>query len=70
MKIFILILDIVVILLTLYLLVDIVLFVNKNKKSKEINNYLDPRLKVLKILTIVLTVISLLLVFNNIFDFL
>ena len=70
MKTFILILDIVVILLTLYLLVDIVLFVNKNKKSKDINNYLNPRLKVLKLLTIVLTVISLLLVFNNIFDFL
>lgn len=67
MKITILILDIICIILVLYLTIDIIIYTKKSegKKVEEVNKYLAPRIKYLKLLTIVLCILGIIISIYN-----
>ena len=67
MKTIILVLDIICIIAVLYLTIDIVIYTKKSegKKVEEVNRYLAPRIKYMKILTIILCILGIIISIYN-----
>ena len=67
MKTFILVLDVICIIAVLYLTIDIVIYTKKSegKKVEEVNRYLAPRIKYMKILTIILCILGIIISVYN-----
>ena len=70
MKNVLLILDLICVLVSVYIMVDAAIFMNKNNKEKEVKNYLEPRMKFIKIVMIVLTIFNIIMILNNMYNFL
>ncbi len=59
--------DIILLIAFLFLSIQVIFYLKKNegKKVKELDNYLKPRIKILKVLTIILVILGIFVVIYN-----
>lgn len=69
MKTIIILLDLICVLITSYILIDAVIFVNSNK-SVDLKEHLLPKFTIMKVMIIALTIFNIILILNNSFNFL
>ncbi len=67
MKNIVLIVDIILIIIVLILTIDVIIYLKKsdNKKNEEVSKYVNPRITVLKIITIVLMILGIFISIYN-----